>query len=274
MMAFSGTMGSDRWPSVSQAIYAGKHSNVASKLTKCVPKTVEWVPMFEYHRGDIPLAWLVAKAAFESCGDPEAGQDRMTDIGLFQLFPVHLTNRGYTPADGLDPDVNTRIMTDLVMSRGESFESSHPSYFPSGRDWSYWGVAWLAAAIGPGATRHLLNQISSGGSSFSRLCSFVEHHPAWMEQPEQEDNWGNQSGRLVAFRVMVARDVMRRIQELEDSRELLGYVRPYYPSDGAEPGGISMGRAVRIIGIILGSAATASCAGLIGWLVYTRRRAS
>lgn len=266
-MTLRGSMGQDRWPSVQAAIQAGKSSNVESKIRKCLDNTLQWIPIFNAYRGDIPLAFMVAKAAFESCGRADAGKSKMTDIGLFQLFPKHLERNGFAPVAGLKPDVNTRVFVKILQGRAASFLESHGSWFPNGKDWSFWGIMWLTAAIGPGATRHLLAQVSQGAGAFNKVISFVNSHPGWMEQLEQDQKWGNQSGRLVAFRVMITWDVMRIIRQLDGSDVL--QAPPGAPSAGRGGG---LGRKVGIGMAILSSAATASLTGYVVYKAIRRTR--
>jgi len=262
MSGYSGSSGKDRWPSVKAAIKAGKSSTAHKRISNCVPKTLQWTSLFNQYRKDIPLAFMVVKAAFESCGKADALTKSGKDIGLFQLFPIHFERNGLTPTQGLDPANNTRIFVKVLDGRAASFEKSHGSWFPNGRDWSFWGIMWLTAGIGPGATRHLLNQVSQGPGAFNKIVSFVSSHPGWMEEYAQDAKWGVQSGRLVAFRVMVAWDVVGEIRKLEASGELEEYVTQ--PVPGVPRGG-DLGR---IFGITLAVLGSASSAALVGWTAY------
>jgi hypothetical protein len=217
------------WSSVADAIENGKTASL-KRVDRGLPEMERYLDIIARHCRDIPIGILLVKGAFESRGNPTA-VSKAGEIGLFQLKPGHAKDFGFSRQDLKDPYNNTIAAVNLLQKRSESFQETHGSWFPQGRNWQFWGVQLLATMIGPGATRYLLNQIPSGQKSFSRLVKFVETHPEWMEKPEQNRKWGAQSGRLVAFRVMIARRLWKRAQELEET----GYRIHRIPDDSKAP---------------------------------------
>lgn len=106
--------------------------------TDALPRRLD--PIFERHRGDIPIEYLRALAMRESGMTPSTRG--RAGWGLFQIIEVvrsdfnraHRTS--YTRPQLLDPDVNTRIATWLLRFIIDSYHRHHPEVPNLRPDWT------------------------------------------------------------------------------------------------------------------------------------------
>jgi hypothetical protein len=203
-----------KFASVSEAIQRGRVSDIYPRLDAGFANMHEFIPILNRYREGIPLVFLMLKGAWESKGNPQAQSASRRDVGLFQLLlsKPYGSKLGYSFEQLKDPDINTKVYTDIVRSNVDSFMKTHGGWFPEGvSDWQFWGIMWLSTGIGSHATRHLLNAIGPGARSFDRVVAWVTNHPQWMVAPAQltgfkgKSHWGVQSGALVAFRVIIGK---------------------------------------------------------------------
>ena len=181
---------------------------------------LRYVSVLNRYRGGIPLGFLIVKGAFESKGDPDAVASDGS-VGLFQLWPHQVVNcGGYTTAQLKSPANNTKAFVCLLEGKTRDYIKTHPSYFPGGKDWNYWDVQFVGTQVGPGATRHLMNQVSPGGNTLSKIVAWIKAHPREMEASEHTKYWGSQSGKLVAFRVMMGKQFMDYARGIEKTGDI------------------------------------------------------
>jgi hypothetical protein len=226
---------------------------------------MSFYPIIDFYAGDdIPVEFLLVKGALESKGNPTT-VSAIGEVGLFQVPDEAATVAGYTDDEMKIPEINTKVFTDLIRERAQSLLAEYGDWFPEGTGWSFWGVQFLMAGIGPHATKHLLDMIGPGGESFWRIVMWVESNPMLMEQPEHNEHWGKQSGRLVAFRVMVAEGAVDVMREIEATGMVEGIaLRPVPPQAKGGAGTV----ALVALGILGGGAVI----GGIAWVVKRRRR--
>lgn len=208
------------WTSPAAAISDGKTAGIG-RVAAGLPAMLKYASALNTYRGDIPLAWLIVKGAWESKGVASTRSASGNDIGLFQIklnCAAGDTAQGFTCAQLLDPANNIKAFTNIIKSSSASFLRTHGLWFPERTaSWQFWGVMWLAAAIGPGATRHLLDAVGPGQNSFDRVLAFVEKNPAWLVASSQTSFWGSQSGSLIGFRTMLAKRIIDEAKRLESS---------------------------------------------------------
>lgn len=110
----------------------------AASSSAALPRRLD--PIFERHRGDIPVEYLRALAMRESSMNPaERGR---AGWGLFQIIEVvradfnraHRTS--YTRPQLLDADVNTRIATWLLRFIVDGYHRHHPDVPNLRPDWT------------------------------------------------------------------------------------------------------------------------------------------
>jgi hypothetical protein len=181
---------------------------------------LRYVSVLNAYRGDVPLGFLIVKGAFESKGDPDAVASDGS-VGLFQLWPKQVVNCGaYNTEQLKSPANNTRAFVCLLGGKTRNYIKTHPVYFPGGKDWNYWNIQFVGTQIGPHAVRHLMEQVSPGGDTLSKIVAWIKANPSAMESSTHTSHWGSQSGKLVAFRVMMGKQFMDYARGLERSGEL------------------------------------------------------
>jgi soluble lytic murein transglycosylase-like protein len=119
-----------RSPSVPTAAASPSSSNLPRRFD----------PIFERHRGDIPIEYLRALAIRESSMNPRVkgaaawGLLQITEVVRHDYNRAHRTS--HTREQLLNPDINVRIATWLLRTIADSYRRHHPDVPNLRPDWS------------------------------------------------------------------------------------------------------------------------------------------
>lgn len=235
-----------KFDNMTEAVTRGRVAPL-TRLDKGVPRTLKLLPLLARNARDVPLWFLVLKAAWESAGNPGAISASGKDVGLFQLIvKPGQTLQGYTYEQIKDPAINTQLFARRVNAWRQSLFQDHAAWFPEGPNSdSVWGILWLFGAIGSHATRYLMGVIGPGPDTFNRIVDFALTMPNWFAGGDQRQHWGAQSPELVVFRILISARVMQYGEAVKVRvRELTGTLPLAFSAQVSRQVGIGVGAVV------------------------------
>lgn len=165
----------------------------------------------------IPVGYVLVKAAWESNGIPTTQSKTHKDVGLYQFqIPEpdgdkEIAGKVYSYKSLMDPKISTEAFVAWTRS---VLKSKDDPWFPEGDGWQKWKTTFLMAAIGPGATRTLMEAVGPGMGTFDRIVAFTraQTNTGWFEKHEKD--WGTQSPTKVVFRVILADRLMKEAEKI------------------------------------------------------------